>query len=83
MTHWQRRAQNKASEDRRKGHKQGIAIVDYMRRTQDEREREISVQKDQEMAGLPLPGDQATGSEVRTAGDPTEPQDSPASPPRS
>lgn len=42
MTPWQHRARNKASEDKRKGAKQGKAIVDWMRK-QDDIKREASL----------------------------------------
>ena len=34
VNHYQRRAKNKAQEDRRKGAKQGAAIVKYLRESQ-------------------------------------------------
>lgn len=52
MTFYQRRAQQKASEDRRKGAKQGKAIVDYMRRQEADKQREKRISEDESVAGV-------------------------------
>lgn len=35
MSHWQQKARNKASEEKRKGKKQGVAIADYLRKLRE------------------------------------------------
>lgn len=35
MQHWQQKARNKASEEKRKGRKQGEAVVEWMRKQKE------------------------------------------------
>ena len=46
MQHWQQQARNKALTDKRKANKQGSAIVDWMRRTADDRAKQDEVSQD-------------------------------------
>jgi U3 small nucleolar ribonucleoprotein component len=54
MQHWQQQARNRALTDKRKAHKQGAAIVDYMRRAADDRTKQDEVSQDDSLANIPV-----------------------------
>ena len=64
MQFWQRRAQQKASEDRRKGAKQGRAIVEYLqkRREEADKQREERLSEDEGVEGLRKEGTEGKGT---------------------
>ena len=52
MQHWQQQARNRALTDKRKAHKQGSAIVDWMRRTADDRAKQDEVPQNDNLADV-------------------------------
>ena len=54
MQHWQQRARNKALGDKRKAHKQGEAIVDWIRKEADDRAKQDQVPQDGHLANVPV-----------------------------
>jgi hypothetical protein len=54
MQHWQQKARNRALTDKRKAHKQGAAIVDYMRKAADDRAKQNEVPQDGHLANVPV-----------------------------
>ena len=65
MQHWQQQARNKALTDKRKAHKQGSAIVDWMRRTADDRTKQDEVSQDDNLASVPVVDHQGERVPVR------------------
>jgi hypothetical protein len=54
MQHWQQRARNLALTDKRKAHKQGSAIVDWMRKEADDRTKQDQVPQDGHLEIVPV-----------------------------
>jgi U3 small nucleolar ribonucleoprotein component len=65
MQHWQQQARNRALTDKRKAHKQGAAIVDYMRRTADDRTKQDEVPQDNSLANIQVVDHQGERVQVR------------------
>jgi len=65
MQHWQQRARNRALTDKRKAHKQGAAIVDYMRKAADDRTKQDEVPQDGHLANVPVVDHQDERVQVR------------------
>jgi len=65
MQHWQQQARNKALTDKRKAHKQGAAIVDYMRKAADDRAKQNEVPQDDSLAGISVVDHQGERMPVR------------------
>ena len=65
MQHWQQQARNRALTDKRKAHKQGAAIVDYMRRTADDRTKQDEVPQDNSLANIQVVDHQGERVPVR------------------
>lgn len=65
MQHWQQQARNKALTDKRKAHKQGIAIVDWMRKAADDRTKQDEVSQDDSLASVPVVDHQGERVPVR------------------
>jgi len=65
MQHWQQQARNRALTDKRKAHKQGAAIVDYMRRATDDRTKQDDVSQDGSLANIPVVDHQGERMPVR------------------
>jgi hypothetical protein len=54
MQHWQQQARNKALGDKRKARKQGIAIVDWIRKEESDRAKQDQVPQDDNLAIVPV-----------------------------
>jgi len=65
MQHWQQQARNCALTDKRKAHKQGAAIVDYMRKAADDRAKQDQVPQDDSLASVPVVDHQGERVPVR------------------
>jgi len=65
MQHWQQQARNRALTDKRKAHRQGTAIVDYMRRAADDRTKQDQVPQDDSLASIPVVDHQGERMPVR------------------
>ena len=65
MQHWQQQARNRALTDKRKAHKQGAAIVDYMRRAADDRTKQDEVSQDDSLASISVVDHQGERMPVR------------------
>jgi len=65
MQHWQQQARNRALTDKRKAHKQGTAIVDYMRRAADDRAKQNEVPQDDSLANISVVDHQDERVQVR------------------
>ncbi len=52
MQHWQQQARNRALTDKRKAHKQGSAIVDWMRSRADDRAKQDEVPQNDNLADV-------------------------------
>ena len=66
MQHWQQRARNLALTDKRKARKQGIAIVDWMRKEADDRAKQNEVPQDDNLEIVPVVDHQDERLPVRT-----------------
>ena len=65
MQHWQKQARNRALTDKRKAHKQGAAIVDWMRKEADDRAKQNKVPQDDSLANVPVVDHQGERVQVR------------------
>jgi len=65
MQHWQQQARNRALTDKRKAHKQGAAIVDYMRKAADDRTKQDEVSQDDHLASISVVDHQGERMPVR------------------
>jgi len=65
MQYWQQQARNRALTDKRKAHKQGSAIIDWMRRTADDRAKQDQVPQDDDLANIPVVDHQGERMPVR------------------
>jgi U3 small nucleolar ribonucleoprotein component len=65
MQHWQQQARNRALTDKRKAHKQGAAIVDYMRKAADDRAKQDEVSQDDSLANIQVVDHQGERMPVR------------------
>ena len=65
MQHWQQQARNRALTDKRKAHKQGSAIVDYMRKAADDRTKQDQVSQDDSLANIQVVDHQGERVPVR------------------
>lgn len=65
MQHWQQQARNRALTDKRKAHKQGAAIVDYMRKAADDRTKQDEVPQDDHLASISVVDHQGERMPVR------------------
>jgi hypothetical protein len=65
MQHWQQQARNRALTDKRKAHKQGAAIVDYMRKAADDRAKQDEVPQDNHLASISVVDHQGERVPVR------------------
>ena len=65
MQHWQQQARNKALTDKQKAHKQGTAIVDWIRRRVDDRAKQDQVPQDGHLANVPVVDHQDERVQVR------------------
>ena len=65
MQHWQQQARNRALTDKRKARKQGEAIVDWMRRTADDRTKQNEVSQNDNLASFPVVDHQGERVPVR------------------
>ena len=65
MQHWQQQARNKALTDKRKAHKQGEAIVDWMRSRADDRAKQDQVPQNDNLARVPVVDHQGERVPVR------------------
>jgi cytochrome P450 len=66
MQHWQQQARNRALTDKRKAHKQGAAIVDYMRKAADDRTKQDEVPQDDSLESISVVDHQGERVPVRT-----------------
>ena len=80
MNFFQKKAQNKASEDRRKGARQGAQIVAYMRKEADDKNRENQVPNVPTVDSIPQSGNETPGHDVRAVGDEAVQEDRPTAP---
>ena len=65
MQHWQQQARNKALTDKRKAHKQGSAIVDWIRKEASDRAKQNEVPQDGHLANVPVVDHQGERVPVR------------------
>ena len=65
MQHWQQQARNRALTDKRKAHKQGAAIVDWMRKEADDRAKQNEVPQDDSLANIQVVDHQGERVPVR------------------
>lgn len=66
MQHWQQQARNRALTDKRKAARQGSEIVEWMRRTADDRAKQNEVPQDDNLADVSVVDHQGERVPVRT-----------------